>query len=766
MKRKLIKFIWAAFIVCIVLFGIIVFGIDRGYMGEMPSMEELENPSAAIASEIYANDGSLLGKYFILNRSNSTYDEISKNVYDALIATEDARFYEHSGIDGVAVLRAIVLLGKKGGGSTITQQLAKNLFPRERQTIFSLPFIKLKEWIMAVKLERNLTKQEIITLYLNTVPFGDNTYGIKNASLTFFNKTPDKLSVDEAAVMVGMLKGNTIYNPRKNPERSLERRNTVIEQMEKYNYLTSGEAEAFKSKPLVLNYNRLLSVEGGAPYFRQVIEQEVKKWCKTHTKEDGEPYNIYKDGLKIYTTLDPKMQQYAEESVEKQMKHLQRQFASQSQIRTGSIWEKELPAKMLKRHIESSERYQNMKNEGISDAKIKSSFETKTQMTVFTWANKEHQKDTVMSPLDSIKYMRSFMQAGFMVMDPLTGEVKAWVGGIDHQYFKYDHVNLVTKRQVGSTIKPLLYCLAVDNGYSPCNNVSTAAQRFAGQEKLYNAGGSKYGSMSMKSALAHSINNASLYLLNQTGIKPFIEFAHRCGISSDLQEFPSIALGASEISLFEMMWAYSMFPNGGINTQPQFLVKIEDRNGNVLQNFQPIQKEIINSNTAFKMVRMMQGVTEEGTAKGLRFRFGLEGEIAGKTGTTNGQADAWFIGYTPQLLAGAWVGNDDRFLRFNSTALGQGAAAAMPIWAYFFQRIYKDSKLPYDPKTKFVEPEGFDFCGDVYGTSAGGGASYYEEEYEVRRVSPFDSNGHYYGSDSSLQEEAPMEEAPPNLDGI
>lgn len=734
MKRKLIRFMWTIFIVGIVLFAAIIFGIEKGYMGEMPSMEELENPSAATASEIYADDKSLIGKYYILNRSNSTYDEISKNVTNALIATEDFRFEEHSGIDGVSVLRAVLLLGKKGGGSTITQQLAKNLFPRENPSFFQLPFVKLKEWIMAVKLERNLTKKEIITLYLNTVPFGDNTYGIKNAALTFFNKNPDKLSVEEAAVLVGMLKGNTLYNPRRNPDIALERRNTVIDQMQKYNYLTASEAQTYKAKPLVLDYNKLVQSDGLAPYFRQVVEQEVKKWCKTHTKENGEPYNIYKDGLKIYTTIDPLLQQYAEEAVDEQMKQLQRLFASQAQIRSGSIWKQEQPARVLKRHMESSDRYKNMKDNGSSEKEIEKAFNTKTQMTVFTWSNKDHEKDTTMTPMDSIKYMRSFMQAGFLVMDPMTGEIKAWVGGISHEFFKYDHVNLATKRQVGSTIKPLLYCLAVDNGYSPCDNVSTAAQKFAGQAKLYNAGGSKSGSMPMQTALAKSINNASLYLLNQTGIRSFIEFAQRCGISSSMPELPSIALGASEISLYEMLWAYTMFPTGGINTQPRFLVKIEDRNGNVLENFAPVQKEIINSNTAYKMVKMMEGVVDHGTAHRLKGRFGLSGDIGGKTGTTNGQADAWFIGYTPELLAGAWVGNDDRFLRFNSTALGQGAAAALPVWGYFFQKVYNDPRSKYKNGLKFTEPEGFNFCGDSYGSSAGGGTSYYEQEYEVQRA--------------------------------
>lgn len=746
---------WTIFIVSLAFFAIIIYGIEKGWMGEMPSMEELENPSSATASELYDAQGGLMGRYYILNRSDVKYSEISPNVTNALIATEDFRFNEHSGIDGIAVLRAVFLLGKKGGGSTITQQLAKNLFPREDGSIFKLPFIKLKEWVMAVKLERNLTKQEIITLYLNTVPFGDNTYGIKNSSLTFFNKLPKDLSIEEAAVMVGMLKGNTLYNPRRNKDLALERRNTVIDQMEKYNYLSASEANSAKAKPLILNYHKQLQIDGIAPYFKQVVEQEVKKWCKTHENSQGRPYNIYKDGLKIYTTIDPTAQKYAEEAVEDQMKYLQRLFVSQSQIRTGSIWNKEQPKKVLERLKESSERYKDMKDAGFSTKEIDKAFKEKTKMSVFTWSNTDFQKDTTMTPIDSIKYMRSFMQSGFMAMDPYSGEIKAWVGGINHDFFKYDHVNINTKRQVGSTIKPLLYCLAVDNGMSPCDNVSTAAQKFAGQKNYYNAGGSKYGGMSMQSALAASINNASLYLLNQTGIKSFIDFCHRCGISSDIPELPSIALGASEISLYEMLWAYTMFPNGGINTQPRFLLKIVDKDGNILENFAPVQKEVINADVAFKMVKMMEGVVERGTAKRLKGAYGLTGDIAGKTGTTNGQADAWFIGYTPQLLAGAWVGNDDRFLRFSSTAIGQGAAAAAPIFGKFFQKLYADEKSGYKNGEKFVVPEGFNICGgrDDFYNSAGGGTSYYEKEVEVRRLR--DSIPKNYGMDDNIEEEIP-----------
>ncbi|KAA5534641.1 penicillin-binding protein [Taibaiella lutea] len=724
-----VKILWRVFLGGLAFFVVLITIISLGWLGYMPSMKELENPQSAVSSEVYASDGSLLGKYYIKNRSNSTFAEISPNVFNALVATEDERFKEHSGIDGMAVLRAVVFLGTKGGGSTITQQLALNLFNDQRSSNKIVRIVqKLKEWVVAVKLEKNLTKDEIITLYLNTVPFGDNTYGIKNASLTFFNKNPDKLTLEEAAVLVGMLKGNTLYNPRRHPDRSLARRNTVIDQMLKYGYINESTAADAKQTPLVLHYQRIDNHEGPAPYFRQVVEQEVKKWCKAHEKDNGDNYDLYKDGLKIYTTIDSRMQRYAEEAVEEHMQDLQAAFVAQPKIKNGTIWNSGHPQEALKSMVQRSDRYLNMKEDGMSEKDIMKEFNKPVSMKIFSWKSKTHTIDTVMSPLDSIKYMRAFLSAGFMAMDPFTGEVKAWVGGIDHNFFQYDHVNIGTKRQVGSTIKPLLYTLAVDNGYSPCSSVSTEPQQFAGQKAPYNAGGSKYGNISMKFALAMSVNNASLYLLNQVTINSFIDFVHKCGISSNIEQVPSIALGVSDISLFEMVWAYSMFPNRGINTEPIFITKIEDKNGNMLQNYTPIQKEIVNAQTAYKMVQMMKGVTEIGTAKRLRYRYGLDGDMAGKTGTTNDQSDAWFIGYTPQLLAGAWVGCDDRFLRFSSEAQGQGAAAALPIWAYFFKKLRSDSKTGITGTATFVPPPNFNNCGDLGAT---GGEYYGDPNAEV-----------------------------------
>jgi len=708
-KRKAsVRILWRLFWIGVISFNLLILLVNFGALGYMPSMKELENPSSSLASDVYASDGTLIGRYYLQDRSNSKYEEISPNVINALLATEDIRFFDHSGIDpiGTIAIPFYVITGKKRGSSTITQQLAKNLFPRENQNMLTLPFLKLKEWVLAVKLERNLTKKEIITLYLNTVPFGDNVYGIRNASLTFYSKMPDSVNIDEAAMLIGMLKGNTIYNPRRNPKRAMERRNVVLEQMLKAEKITEAQSMEFMGKPIKLNYHKLDNHEGLAPYFRQVLELEMKKILKDLKKEDGTPYNIYKDGLKIYTTLDIRMQRYAEQAVQQHISEIQKLFSAQSNYKDGSIWKKN--AKYLTQSIKETDRYLSLKEDGMKHDQIMQELSKPVQMKVFAW-NKARSKDTVMSPIDSVKYMKMFLQAGFMAMDPYTGEIKAWVGGIDHTHFQYDHVNINTKRQVGSTIKPLLYCLAVDNGISPCSNIPTTPVSFP-EKANYNAGGSEYGSLPMSAALAKSVNNAALYLVKQVGVNAFVDFLHRCGIVSTVEKFPSSALGASDISLFEMLGAYTMFPTGGINVQPMFISKIEDKNGVLVKNFVPVQKELINASTAFKVVKLMRGVVDHGTARRLRYRFGFKGDMAGKTGTTNSQADAWFIGYTPQILAGAWVGCDDRYLRFNSEALGQGAAAALPIWGGFMQRLYADKSLEIRTDVTFKEPENFNDC--------------------------------------------------------
>ncbi|MFI5196180.1 MAG: penicillin-binding protein 1A [Chitinophagales bacterium] len=712
--KRAIRTLWILFIFFLITFTILVILIENGLVGYMPSLAELENPQSAISSDALAADGTLLGRYYVLDRSNSKFSEISPNVINALIATEDSRFYEHAGIDPIATLRVVFRLGRAGGGSTISQQLAKNLFPRTSQSFITLPFMKLKEWVLAVKLERNLTKNEILTLYLNTVPFGDNVYGIRNASMTFYNKAPDKVTVDEAAALIGMLKGNTIYNPRSHPKKSKERRNVVLEQMCKYNYITQQALDTLRKKETPIDYHKIDYHDGIAPYFRQVLEQQVKLICKDLKKPDGTPYDIYKDGLKIYTTIDIRMQRYAEEAMQEHLTELQKLFLAQSGYKDGSIWDKggSNIQNILKASIKGSDRYQMFRNQDMNETKANAQMMVPIKMRVFAW-NKGRYKDTVMSPVDSIKYMKVFLQSGFMAMDPFTGEVKAWVGGIDHNFFQYDHVNVNTKRQVGSTIKPLLYTYAVDIGMSPCDNVSTEPANFPSyMDHPYNADkDAKYDAqVQMKKALALSINNAALNTLSQVGIDAFADFVKLCGVTSRIDKVPAAALGVADISLFEMMGAYSMFPGGGINTQPFFITRIEDKNGNLIKNFAPVQKEIINPNTAFKMVKMMRGVVNFGTGARMRNRYGLQNDIAGKTGTTSNQADAWFIGYTPQLLAGAWVGCDDREFRFRSERLGQGASAALPIWAMFMKRVYADKTLNINPAATFKQPPGFDDC--------------------------------------------------------
>ncbi len=668
----------------------------------MPKMEELENPQSATASELYAEDGSKIGKYFLENREPVRFNEISKNVVDALVATEDERFYKHSGIDAEAIGRALfgfVTFNPKGGASTITQQLAKHLLEQGSKNLSTRLIEKLKEQIVAVKLEKNLTKQEILTLYLNTVPWGYNSFGIKSAAKTYFNKKPIDLNVEESALLIGMLKGSSLYNPVKHPDRAKERRNTVIDQMVKNFKISASEAQSLKENPIVLDFSPTTASqhEGVAPYFRQVVEQDMKVWCKSHG------YNLYKDGLKIYTTLDTTMQQYAENAVTKQM-YGKTRFANEAK------WTKH--PKTLMRAVRETDRYKGLKAEGMSEEDIMKNFNTKTRMKVFAW-NANREKDTTISPLDSIKYMKGFVQTGFMVMDPATGEVKAWVGGINHKYFQFDHVNVNTKRQVGSTIKPLLYCLAVDNGYSPCQSVSLNPVMFPGHG-WYGPDKSR-GAMPMKMALAYSKNNATVNILKLVGINAFVDFVYKLGISkgTTIHAYPSVCLGADDISVIEMLRAYTMFPNYGINTQPIYITRIEDRNGNLLENFVPDRKEVINEITAFKMIKMMMGTVLFGTGKRLKPGWNIKGECAGKTGTTNSESDAWFIGYTPQLLAGAWVGCDDKFI---GVGLGEGARAAMPIWGEFFKQLQANEKSSYNKTDKFEMPvimEGMDECDAV-----------------------------------------------------
>lgn len=687
MKRS-IKLLWISLLLGVVGFNVLIWMINAGWLGYMPKMEELENPKSAAASEIFANDGTKIGTFYLENRDPVLYSEISPNVINALVATEDERFYEHSGIDAEAIGRAlfgVITFSPRGGASTITQQLAKHLLDQGSKNLVERIVEKLKEQIVAVKLEKNLTKPEIITLYLNSVPWGYNAFGIKSASKTYFNKHPRDLNVEEAALLVGMLKGSSMYNPIRHEERAINRRNTVLDQMVKNQKISASEAQRLKDLPIKLDFNPTMDShhEGVAPYFRQVVEQDVKAWCKT------QGLNLYKDGLKIYTTIDTLMQSYAEQAM---TKVLYGRYKSVS----ASRWANH--NKTLMRAVRETERYKNMQKDGFDEKAIMANFNTKTKMKVFAW-NAKREKDTTLTPLDSIKYMKSFIQTGFLVMDPSSGEVKAWVGGINHKYFQYDHVNINTKRQVGSTIKPLLYCLAVDNGYSPCQSISLNPVLFPGHG-WYGPDKSR-GAMPMKTALAFSKNNATVNILKLVGINSFVDFVKKLGIVSKVNAYPSVCLGADDISVIEMIRAYTMFPNYGINTKPTYITRIEDRNGNVLHTFVPERKEVINEITAYKMIRMMMGTVLIGTGRRLKPAYGIKGECAGKTGTTNSEADAWFIGYTPQLLAGAWVGCEDRFV---GEGLGEGSRAAMPIWGEFFKLVQANDKLDYNKVDKFEKP--------------------------------------------------------------
>jgi len=704
MKKPVLIF-WRIFLSGLALFFLVITMIYLGVFGKLPSLSELENPTILQASEVYAEEGTLMGKYYLErgNRSPVKYRDISKHVVDALISTEDVRFYKHSGIDFRGTMRAVRTFGRKGGGSTLTQQLSKQLLEQGSRNKAWRVIEKLKEWIVSVRLEKNFTKEEIITLYLNTVPFGNNVYGIRNAARTFFQKEPDQLKVEEAALLVGILKGNTLYNPIRNPKAALDRRNVVLTEMEQNGRLTHSEAAKLKAKPIKLNYKKLDENTGYAPYFREILKDEIRNALKGTKKPNGDSYDIYDDGLKIYTTINPRMQEYAEEAVASFVPTLQKNLLAQPKVKNGSIWKGH--ENVLEAAMKQTERWKNMEEDGFSDKEIKASFHQKTRMKVFAW-NAKREKDTVMTPYDSIKYHRQMVQTAFMVMDPVTGEVRAWVGGINFKTYKYDHVNLNTKRQVGSSIKPFLYTQAMEErGFNPDTEVEDIQQNFGNRQLVPATGRTCTGrTMSMANALAYSKNCATAYIMKQVGPQQFAEFLGRLNIPTRVDPFPSIALGSCDLSLFEMMWGYTIFAGRGFSTKPYFINRIEDRNGNVIKRFDYSvnRKEAISELTAYNMCKMMQGTVDKGTAAGLRGRLGAA-EMGGKTGTTNDNSDAWFIGFVPQLLGGVWVGCDDRFIR-NEGAGGFGSSAARPIWEAFFKKVYADNTLGIEKDAEFVKP--------------------------------------------------------------
>lgn len=699
--KKAVRIFWRIFAVGFIAFTLMVILATLGVFGKMPSLQELENPSMLQASEVYSEDGTLMGKYYTEkgNRSNVEYRDISKHVIDALVATEDERFYSHSGVDFKSTMRAILTAGTSGGGSTITQQLAKALLDQGSKNKAWRVVEKLKEWIIAVKLEKNFTKEEIITLYLNAVPFGNNIYGIRNAARSFFQKEPDRLTVEEAALLIGMLKGNSIYNPVRNPKAALERRNIVLNQMEANKKITPAEAAKLKATPIKLNYKKLDENTGYAPYFREILKGEIKEALKDVEKLNGGTYNIYDDGLKIYTTINTQMQQYAEEGMALQMTALQRGISARGDFKTGSIWKGH--EKIIEKAIKESDRWKNLEEDGLSDKEIRASFDIKVPMRVFSW-NTKREKDTLMTPVDSIKYSLQMEQASFLAMDPITGEVRAWVGGINYKTYKNDHVNLRTKRQVGSTIKPFLYTQAMEErGFTPETECENVAQNFGGNNWVPSGKRCGGGTMTMANALAFSKNCATAYIMKQVGPQQFADFLSRIGIPTKVKPYPSIALGTCDLSMYEMLWGYTIFAGRGFSTKPYSISRIEDRNGNVIKRFDysANRKEAVSEVTAYTMAHMMQGTVDKGTAKGLRTRVGAL-EMGGKTGTTDDNADAWFLGYTPQLLAGAWVGFEYTFMRNQS----DGNTIARPITEYFFRKVLADKKLGIEKSARFVKP--------------------------------------------------------------
>jgi penicillin-binding protein 1A len=695
----IIKWMWLLFASGLITFGLLILLVAKGFFGELPPLEELENPKTYLASEIYSADGVLLGKYYLQNRSNATFESLSPNLVNALIATEDVRFYKHAGIDFRRFISGVLFLGKRGGASTITQQLAKNLFPRKRfDNVFTKATTKLKEWITAVRIEQRYTKEEIITMYLNTVEFGGNAFGIRSASKVFFSKTPAELNEIESAMLVGMLKGITKFNPIRNPERAIARRNTVLNQMRKYDYITKEQYAEFSALPIELNYQEDDHNEGLAPYFREVLRLELLEWCK----DNG--YNLYKDGLKIYTTINSKMQQYAEAAVEKHIKEMQGKFFEHWKGKSPWGNFNELIISGMKR----SDRYRLLKKEGLSENEITAVFNKPVKMKLFSWSRGEI--DTVMTPMDSIKYYKYFMRCGFMSMDPRNGHIKAWVGGVNHKYFKYDHVNMNARRQVGSTFKPLVYTLAIDNGWSPCFKAPNLPVVFEEYDNYSPKNADdKYNEpeMTLYRGLQLSVNNIVMYLMKQFGPKgpqAVIELARKMGIKSNLEPYPAIALGVFDISVYEMVGAFATYANKGVWTEPVYLSHILDKNNNIVKQVVPRTVEAMSEQTAYVMEKMLERVTTSGTAARIKYMYQIPGAVGGKTGTTQNYSDGWFIGFTPTLASGCWVGFEDRAIHFRSMALGSGSAMAMPIFANYMQQVSKDS-INYTIVDQFEPPK-------------------------------------------------------------
>ena len=763
-KKKITKWFW----ICLTAPILMVIGLLAMVwaFADIPSFEELENPDSKLATQVIAEDGEILTTFHIENRSYVTFDELSPNLVNAAIATEDVRFHNHSGIDFRALARVVfkTLLGGnsgQGGGSTITQQLAKTLYPRQDVSskipgvsTMKMVWIKLKEWITAVKLERNYTKDEIMNMYMNQIFFGSNAYGIKAASQTFFAKNPIDLTIEESATLVGMVNKPTRYNPALNPDKSLVRRNFVISQMEKAGFITKAERDSIQQIPITLSYQIQDHNAGLGPYFRDMLRRTMnakkpKKssyaqhedyvvdsllwaddglygWLNKNKKADGSSYNLDKDGLRIYTTINYKMQKYAEEAVAEHLgKDLQKSFWRDLRWKTNKPFSNDIPKETIEQLMKQarrwSDRYRIMKNNGASEADIRKSFDVPVEMRVFSW-NRKGYIDTVMTPNDSIKYYKSHLRAAFMAIEPHTGHVKAYVGGPNYRYFKYDNVRQ-GKRQVGSTIKPFLYTLAMQEGMSPCDKVVNVPQTFMVGDTTWTPKSTDKDewigqTVTLKWGLTKSSNNISAYLMKQYGPHAMVEMMRKMGVGSFLDPVYPLCVGSADISVYEMVSAYNTFPSKGVYVSPIFVTRIEDSMGNVLGEFNNQKREAVSEYTAYLMANLMQGVVNSGTGVRLRAKYGLKGEIAGKTGTTNDQSDGWFIGYTPSLTAGVWVGAEDRQVHFESLALGGGSNMALPIWGLFMQKVMKDGTLGVYETDRFIAPAGISLNLDCDGSDA------------------------------------------------
>ncbi len=715
--RKFILLLWVGVLSIILFFTGIMLAVSNGLFGELPSPEVLENPKSFLATEIYSADGVVLGNFYRENRTIVPFDSLSPTLVNALVATEDRRYWDHAGIDLMGLGRVFVksfLMGQSessGGGSTLTQQLAKNLFHKRPENIWQRIPQKLKEWVIATRLERRYTKEEVLAMYLNTVEFVNNAHGIKSACKVYFNTTPSLLTTPQAALLVGMVKNPSLYNPIRFPERALGRRNTVIDQMVKYGYLENAEADSLKTLELGLDYHKVDHNTGLAPYFREHLRLFVRQWARENPKPDGTFYDIYSDGLKIYTTIDSRMQQYAEEAVREHMSSLQKDFFQHWAAARTDPWRWDSESERynpnwLDDKVKRSERYRAMKEQGIPEDSILLAFNTPVSMTVFDWNSPGQEKDTMMSPRDSIRYVNYFLQAGFSVLDPKTGELLAWVGGINHQFFQLDHVT--SRRQVGSTFKPFVYAAAITElGYSPClkfPNVDYPNPRYDNWAPR-NSGDYKEGEMlALWDALAHSVNKITAKLMLDLGDpNNVISLMRKMGIKSEIPPYPSISLGACELTLEEMVGSYTSFANRGYYSKPFFITEIRDKYDNVIARFGQESTEVLSAEQADVMLYLLQQTVSKGTGARLRFKYKLEMPLAGKTGTTQDNTDGWFMGITPELVGGVWVGGDDPVFRFRSTALGQGANMALPIFGIFLQKAYADETLGLSEETPFPE---------------------------------------------------------------